>query len=170
MFQNQSQLRKKLSYQTLIGKNFSYLQISIWIPILFVILCLFLVVLPFFDSPLVVGVGSLITLSGVPVYYFGVVWQPKPKWFRSALGKRHEIFIFSTIGIKVFSVFKLEMLVSALRRVRNHCSCKLRPLYQNYQKSQRLRKKYKGIWCHLYSAIFVFIVSYDFLSLIRLKI
>ncbi|CAH0395570.1 unnamed protein product [Bemisia tabaci] len=63
------------------------IKISIWIPILFVILCLFLVVLPFFDSPLVVGVGSLITLSGVPVYYFGVVWQPKPKWFRSALDK-----------------------------------------------------------------------------------
>lgn len=31
--------------------------------------------------------GILITLAGIPVYYFGVVWKDKPKFVQNAIGK-----------------------------------------------------------------------------------
>ena len=33
------------------------------------------------------GMGILITLSGIPVYAFGVLWNDKPKWILDAHGK-----------------------------------------------------------------------------------
>lgn len=62
-------------------------QVSLWIPILFVIICIFLVVLPIYEAPLEVGMGVLITLSGVPAYLYGVKWEQKPAWFNRLLGK-----------------------------------------------------------------------------------
>lgn len=60
----------------------SSFQIPLWIPILFVVLCAFLVIVPCYERPYEVGMGILITVSGIPVYFFGVVWKSKPLWFQ----------------------------------------------------------------------------------------
>lgn len=57
------------------------IRVNIFVPIFFVLICIFLIVLHIFDSPLTLLGGALITLSDIPVYYFGVVWSEKPKWF-----------------------------------------------------------------------------------------
>ncbi|KAE8574048.1 Y+L amino acid transporter 2 [Halyomorpha halys] len=57
------------------------IKVSLAVPISFVIICIFLVTVPIFEKPFEVGVGILITLSGLPAYYFGVVYQNKPAWF-----------------------------------------------------------------------------------------
>lgn len=61
------------------------IKVSIWIPIIFVLICAFLIVVPLYERPIEFGIGLLITCSGIPVYYLGVVWQNKPVWFRNAM-------------------------------------------------------------------------------------
>lgn len=56
------------------------------IPIVFVIICAFLVIVPIYVAPYEVGMGILITAIGVPVYYIGVVWQNKPRFLLKAIG------------------------------------------------------------------------------------
>lgn len=60
----------------------SFLQVPLWIPIVFVILCAFLVIVPCYERPYEVGMGILITVSGIPAYFFGVAWKSKPLWFQ----------------------------------------------------------------------------------------
>ncbi|KAK9504604.1 hypothetical protein O3M35_010905 [Rhynocoris fuscipes] len=57
------------------------IKVNLVIPVAFVIICVFLVVLPIYEKPYEVGMGVLITLTGFPAYYLGVVCQNKPKWF-----------------------------------------------------------------------------------------
>lgn len=61
------------------------IKVSLWIPVIFVIICVFLVVLPIYEAPFEVGMGVLITLTGVPAYLYGVKWQNKPAWFNNCL-------------------------------------------------------------------------------------
>ncbi|ERL96163.1 Y+L amino acid transporter 2-like [Dendroctonus ponderosae] len=57
------------------------IKVHIIVPIMFVIICIFLLILPVVKSPLVLLGGVMITLSGVPVYYFGIMQEKKPKKF-----------------------------------------------------------------------------------------
>lgn len=61
--------------------------VPLWIPILFVVICAFLIVVPCYVAPFEVGMGILITLAGVPFYYLGVVWRNKPERFQNFLGR-----------------------------------------------------------------------------------
>ncbi|KAJ9593454.1 hypothetical protein L9F63_014983 [Diploptera punctata] len=63
-----------------------FLQVSLWVPIAFLMVCLFLVVILFYAKPFEVGMGILITLSGFPAFYFGVIWK-KPEWFEDGFCK-----------------------------------------------------------------------------------
>lgn len=58
------------------------IRVNVLVPITFVVICLFLIVMPCVEAPYEVGMGALITLSGVPAYYFGVYWKNKPYWFK----------------------------------------------------------------------------------------
>ena len=60
------------------------IKVNIIIPILFLIICGFLVLLPVYVRPYEVGAGIAITLTGVPVYCLTVLWKNKPHCFRSA--------------------------------------------------------------------------------------
>ncbi|KAF7388199.1 hypothetical protein HZH66_010966 [Vespula vulgaris] len=58
------------------------IKVPLWIPITFVALCAFLVLVPCYERPYEVGMGVLITSSGIPAYFMGVTWQNKPIWFQ----------------------------------------------------------------------------------------
>jgi len=51
--------------------------------ILFLVICLFLVVVPLITNPQDIGIGLLIIFVGVPVYWLGVCWKKKPKAFQN---------------------------------------------------------------------------------------
>lgn len=57
------------------------------IPITFLVICTFLVFMPLYVRPVEVGMGLLITASGIPVYLIGVYWQNKPNVFLEMLGR-----------------------------------------------------------------------------------
>ncbi|XP_011875163.1 PREDICTED: Y+L amino acid transporter 2 [Vollenhovia emeryi] len=58
------------------------IKVPLWLPILFVTVCVFLIIVPCYERPYEVGMGVLITVSGIPAYFFGVAWKSKPLWFQ----------------------------------------------------------------------------------------
>lgn len=58
------------------------IKMPLWIPITFVAICAFLVFVPCYQRPYEVGIGALITLSGIPAYFIGVKWKNRPLWFQ----------------------------------------------------------------------------------------
>nr|CAD7439801.1 unnamed protein product [Timema bartmani] len=63
------------------------IKVSLWVPIVFIVVCMFLVFVPCYYVPYEVGMGVLITVTGIPAFFLGVVWEKKPSWFIHALGK-----------------------------------------------------------------------------------
>ncbi|KAL3208069.1 hypothetical protein MRX96_009665 [Rhipicephalus microplus] len=51
------------------------IKVNIILPILFFLISLFLVVLPFFSQPLETSIGAGIMLSGIPVYFLTIYWK-----------------------------------------------------------------------------------------------
>lgn len=72
------------------------IKVNLALPILFFIICLFLVFLPFYVSPFETGIGVAITLSGIPVYLVTVAWKSKPS------GYNRFVDSFTTFMQKVF--------------------------------------------------------------------
>jgi hypothetical protein len=61
---------------------FNMLQVSLWIPVVFLAVCMFLVIVLCYARPFEVGMGVIITLTGLPAFWVGVVWKSKPLWFQ----------------------------------------------------------------------------------------
>lgn len=79
-------LQKVYRINSLLSISF-FFQVSLIIPIMFIFIVSFLVLLPFYVDPIVIGMALLITALGVPVYLVGVVWTNKPRWLISIMGK-----------------------------------------------------------------------------------
>lgn len=54
------------------------IRVNLIIPVVFIVLCVILVLLPSLEAPENLLVGTLITVAGIPVYYVGVAWKNKP--------------------------------------------------------------------------------------------
>lgn len=61
------------------------IKVNIVLPILFFLISLFLVVLPFFSQPLETSIGAGIMLSGIPVYFLTIYWKDKPLAYRRTI-------------------------------------------------------------------------------------
>ncbi len=71
------------------------IKVSLGIPITFIIIVAFLVLLPFYVDPVVIGMALLITAAGIPVYLVGVVWKNKPTWLIKIFGDFNFFTFFS---------------------------------------------------------------------------
>lgn len=56
------------------------IKVSIVLPLIFFVICAFLVTLPIYVTPVEVGVGVAIILAGIPVYFVFIHWKNKPDW------------------------------------------------------------------------------------------
>lgn len=69
------------------SKSGFILQISLVWPVLYLLFWTFLMVFSLYSGPLVCGVGLVIMVTGVPVYFLGVYWENKPRCFISTMSK-----------------------------------------------------------------------------------
>lgn len=60
------------------------IRVSLILPVIFLIICAFLVTFPFSVSPIEVGVALFIIIAGIPVYYLTIGWTNKPTWLLKA--------------------------------------------------------------------------------------
>ncbi|XP_006811929.1 cystine/glutamate transporter-like [Saccoglossus kowalevskii] len=65
-------------------------KVPIVIPILFALICYTLVTISIFAAPFEAFVGTVIILTGIPIYLYGVVWKNKPNWLRKFLDRSLE--------------------------------------------------------------------------------
>lgn len=56
-------------------------------PTLYLLATLFVVIVPMVASPVETGIGCLMILSSVPVYFVFIAWKSKPKAFQKAMGE-----------------------------------------------------------------------------------
>ena len=58
---------------------------------LYLLICAFLIVLPLWTTPKLVGVALLIIKAGIPVYFVCIYWKGKPRWIRK-LTRKYSLF------------------------------------------------------------------------------
>ncbi|XP_040573014.1 large neutral amino acids transporter small subunit 1 isoform X1 [Lepeophtheirus salmonis] len=56
---------------------------NILLPIIFLITCIFLIILPIFVDPLLVGGALGIVFLGTPFYFLFIYWKNRPKWIKA---------------------------------------------------------------------------------------
>ncbi|XP_075432484.1 asc-type amino acid transporter 1 isoform X2 [Ascaphus truei] len=60
-------------------KMFRPIKVNLIVPITYLIFWAFLLIFSFYSEPVVCGVGLIIILTGVPVFFLAVYWRKKPK-------------------------------------------------------------------------------------------
>ncbi|XP_022914389.1 large neutral amino acids transporter small subunit 1 [Onthophagus taurus] len=58
------------------------IKVNIALPVIFFIICAFLVTFPCYVSLLEVGIASVFVLCGIPVFYVTIGWKSKPIWLQ----------------------------------------------------------------------------------------
>lgn len=64
-------------------------QVNLLIPVTYLAFWAFLLIFSIYSEPVVCGVGLIIILTGVPVFFLGVYWRNKPKCVNRLTGKQH---------------------------------------------------------------------------------
>lgn len=94
-----------LSVSTVLKLRYKYpnlerpLKISTFVPILYLIFSLLLIVLPIYTSPIETSMGILILLSGLPVYYLTARWEQKPVLYQRAIDKFNKVTQKLTLSV-----------------------------------------------------------------------
>lgn len=60
---------------------------NLLIPVVYLVFWAFLLVFSFVSEPMVCGVGVIIILTGVPIFFLGVFWRSKPKCVHRLTGE-----------------------------------------------------------------------------------
>lgn len=84
------------------------MQVNLLIPITYLIFWAVLLGFSLYSEPVVCGLGMVIMLTGVPVYFVGVEWKKKPKWIYRLVGKL-------VCALKHISIFKQSVSVTERR-------------------------------------------------------
>uniref|UniRef100_A0AAV2LRK1 Asc-type amino acid transporter 1 n=1 Tax=Knipowitschia caucasica TaxID=637954 RepID=A0AAV2LRK1_KNICA len=79
------------------------IRVSVLVPMAYLLFWAVLLCFSLYSEPVVCGLGMVIMLTGVPVYFLGVHWKNKPKWIYRAVEK------VTYVGQKIcFVVFPQE--------------------------------------------------------------
>lgn len=62
-------------------------QVNLLVPAAYLVFWAFLLVFSFISEPMVCGVGVIIILTGVPIFFLGVFWRSKPKCVHRLAGE-----------------------------------------------------------------------------------
>lgn len=71
-------------------------QVNLLVPVCYLLFWALLLGFSLYSEPLVCGVGLVIMLTGVPVYFLGVHWKEKPKCIYDLIGEYSSIVLKKT--------------------------------------------------------------------------
>ena len=74
-------------------------------PVISFIFLIFLIILGLYQSPRQFGVGVLIIISGIPVYWICVCWRQKPDVFENTMSKYEKYGSNSDYSLYMFFSF-----------------------------------------------------------------
>uniref|UniRef100_A0A672I1S0 Asc-type amino acid transporter 1-like n=1 Tax=Salarias fasciatus TaxID=181472 RepID=A0A672I1S0_SALFA len=63
------------------------IKVNLLVPVSYLVFWAVLLGFSLYSEPVVCGLGMVIMLTGVPVYFVGVQWKDKPKWLYRAVGE-----------------------------------------------------------------------------------
>lgn len=63
------------------------IRVNLVFPVVYLLATAFVVIVPCIASPVETGIGFLMILSSVPVYFLFIAWKNKPKAFQRAMGE-----------------------------------------------------------------------------------
>lgn len=78
----------------LLDNDWVFLQVTLLVPVCYLMFWALLLGFSLYSEPVVCGVGLVIMLTGVPVYFLGVHWKEKPKCIYNFIGKLLKHFLF----------------------------------------------------------------------------
>lgn len=78
----------------------------LFVPVSMFIVNIAVLVLAIYQKPHKMGIGLAILFSGIPIYWFGVLWNPKPMPFKELTG-----------NLTVISINKKIILSSIVKRL-----------------------------------------------------
>lgn len=64
-----------------------FVQVNLLVPCSYLVFWAVLLGFSLYSEPVVCGMGLVIMLTGVPIYFIGVQWKNKPYWVYSAVGE-----------------------------------------------------------------------------------
>ena len=76
-------------------------QVNIILPLFYLVICAFLIVLPLTTTPSLVGVAMLIISAGIPVYFVFIYWKGKPRCMRKIMRKYLYVSIFQNSKVSL---------------------------------------------------------------------
>lgn len=87
-------LHRSWSWVNMRVLGFVSCQVSLLVPVCYLLFWALLLGFSLHSEPLVCGVGLVIMLTGVPVYFLGVYWKDKPKCIYDFIGKETRCAIY----------------------------------------------------------------------------
>ena len=93
----------------------------IW-PVLYILATIFITVVPMIAKPFETGMGCVIILTAIPVYFTLVKWKSKPAFIRKNLSKNilplvNTRYTFSFLGASTIFFQKILMVVAPTKKV-----------------------------------------------------
>ena len=80
--------------------NLFIFQLNILLPIFFCVVCVFILILSFYSAPVETIIGTVLTLSGIPVYFIFVHLEPRhPKWLNKIKCKYQLMSVYFWISM-----------------------------------------------------------------------
>lgn len=83
-------------------------QVNLLVPAAYLVFWAFLLVFSFISEPMVCGVGVIIILTGVPIFFLGVFWRSKPKCVHRLTGELGSLPHVPGLEVGPFRGFALE--------------------------------------------------------------
>jgi len=71
------------------------IRVNMFWPILYILATLFITIVPMLADPFSTGIGTLVILSGVPVYFLFIAWKSKPRCILIIMGMNYNPFLYS---------------------------------------------------------------------------
>uniref|UniRef100_A0A8C0ETH4 Solute carrier family 7 member 10 n=1 Tax=Bubo bubo TaxID=30461 RepID=A0A8C0ETH4_BUBBB len=116
-------------------KIFRPIKVNLLVPITYLAFWAFLLIFSLYSEPVVCGVGLIIILTGVPVFFLGVYWRNKPKCVNRLIGKPMPWCLTALLGLLVVLGSDGICLISDISALKQPGNCPCEPDHHSWSQA-----------------------------------